>query len=141
MSTPIDCLREGQWIAITDERDETSSCWNDSYIFHSPRPKKKNITGEPLRIEAISLPFLLVNDGQHLFAIDVRRVEVTLLRHRYAKILRPSTEKDVVQMPIKQAQSKLCPLCQEKMIERMRGIGEWMLACKQCGFEGKVAKK
>lgn len=150
MTTPVDDLAVGQWIAITDMQEEQPD-WSPFAMF---RPQPRHVTGQPLKIVAMSLPFLAVTDGMRRFPIDVREVKVKKLEPRYVKAMKAS-QKDweperttrsafTVAEPEKPKEKSkgmngLCPVCESRLIQR-KTDGEWFLACRECGFEGTLGK-
>lgn len=151
MTTPIDDLHVGQWIAVVESAEHETD-FNPFSMF-APTPRSK-VTGQPLKIVAISLPFLAVSDGHRRFPIDVREVQVKKLHKKYVECLkarqaieeRPNsgptfavaeTEKAAEKKP--EGKFGLCPVCGDRLIQR-KSTGDWHLACRECGFEGGYGK-
>lgn len=155
--TPEDDLKVGQWIAIVTEIVADTSEgpeWSPFGWGHSPR-RESNVDGRPLRILAISLPFIAVTDGMNRFPIDVRESKVTKLSSSYVKAMARqqlprhqqgrsicetlSANRFVISEPperiSEEKPERACPLCGDRLIERHREK-VWFLACRLCGFEG-----
>lgn len=144
--TPIDDLHVGQWIAVVGEKKEEPDC-NPFSLF---RPSKRDmVTGQPLQIVALSLPFIAVTDGHRRFPLDVREVEVKKLHRKYVQSMK-ARQKDwepegfAVPEPEKAKEEStgkhgLCPMCGDRLIQR-KSQGDWFLACRECGFEGTLPK-
>lgn len=157
--TPVDDLHVGQWIAVVGhvEQEEADDPW--SQMFGGRR--KAIFDGKPLKILAISLPFICVTDGYNRAGLDMREVRVKKLSKSYveAMSLRSQVRERVsdverrfgVTLPVTQdvdpavKQQKeepkstegMCPICGHKLISRKyEGDSAWVFACKECGFEG-----
>lgn len=154
MPIPIDDLSVGQWVFITDsESIESYSFFGDQSRTVYP------VDGRPLKIKAISLPFIVVTDTDQRYnaAIDTREVDLTRADAKYVKAMtgraasrggrttatfRADGSEAAVEAEKKKEKSEpepmACPVCQERMVERLipGTDGDWMLHCKQCGFEG-----
>ena len=150
--TAIDDLHVGNWIAVTGDRDDTDTT---SYPYPVYRPEPR-FTGEPVKILAISLPFLCIYLPKCGMAdtLDVRRVNVTKLHRTYVRRMLeyPTVEAQEAgdvhwsddqakPLPGQDSENKRpCPMCGGPMIERSvagdsRG---WHLFCKECGFSGSA---
>lgn len=148
--TPEDDLRVGQWVAIhhdvpkDDGREEASP-----FFFGYRQQPQSSVDGKPLKILALSLPFVAVTDGDERFPIDVRETKLITLSPKYVKAMNRQAirhsiqESASVKYSICEPRKKLkdetperaCPLCRSRLIERLRD-SRWFLACRQCGFEG-----
>jgi len=137
--TPIDDLKVGDYVAVVNSK---APCRTD--FFGNDRPHEYD--GKPFRIQAISLPFLALEWGEHVLSLDVRAHEVQKVSWRYAKALTPNgSQEAVLTTPRKKKRRKrdksLCPRCGERLIQRlttgvlMKNI--WVLVCSNddCGFE------
>jgi hypothetical protein len=148
MTTPVDDLQVGQWVAIVSSHEEEHD--HSPWAMFRSRPKEQ-VTGQPLKIVAMSLPFLAVTDGYRRFPIDVREVQVKKLDPKYVKAMKakqrdyePVGNSFAVPEPDKpKAESSgkhgLCPMCQSRLIKR-KTDGDWFLACRECGFQGTLPK-
>lgn len=151
MTAPDD-LYVGNWIAVIDEREPEEPTWPFAAYHRQPRIETE-FTGEPCRIEAISLPFLLVwmPKIQEADTLDVRRFTVQKLHRTYVrKILSLPTVKgphepilvdvDDCPFPAKQPEGdrRRCPVCEGPMSERAVAGDDrgWHLHCPECGFSG-----
>lgn len=70
--TPIDSIYVGNWIAIIENKYLDNACYHGS-VF----------TGEPLKVEAISLPFICVDSNGDIIAIDTRQFCFQKLNSKY----------------------------------------------------------
>lgn len=97
-----DDLEAGQYVAVLAEiREYLSIFWDDrAGCGLSPQetvriPFAPTLAGEPLRIEAICLPFVFVKSpsGEHR-SLDIRNVRLARLNAEYAKfVLKKSKRK------------------------------------------------
>lgn len=81
--TPIDDLNEGQWIAIHSEKvteEDYCQCGCGKRLTRGVIAD-----GAPLQVIAISLPFILVEEGDKKYTVDVRRTNVVKLTKKYVK--------------------------------------------------------
>jgi hypothetical protein len=127
MSTAVDDLKVGEHIAVVEDKRD----WDD-------RERASTFNGKPLKILAISLPFLSVSDGQRVFAIDVRAWGVRRLDKKYVKVMAeeaPKRKKKIKPDP------KTCPRCGERMVERLdQSVERWFLVCRSCGHRDSAGK-
>lgn len=146
--TPIDSLYVGNWIAITrvvPEEREYSMFMPWAFNSNDNHPP---VDGRPLRILAISLPFICVTDGRYKFSLNVRRCEVQKL-HRtyvrqmfgalvsYAGVAACELDEDEEDEDTPDDKTGCCPVCGGHLIQLLHeGSNVWMLACKECGFQG-----
>ena len=145
--TPVDDLRVGQWIAVVDQKKDEGE---QGFFWMTRSRTKKLVTGQPLKIVAMSLPFIAVTDGFRRFPVDVREATVRKLDAKYVRAMK-ANQKDweldasfAVAEPGKpKGESKgrhgLCPMCGDRLIQR-KSDGDWFLACRECGFEGTLPK-
>jgi hypothetical protein len=144
--TPVDDLQVGQWIAIVGAKDAEP----EFSLFGMCRPKSRDVvTGQPLKIVAMSLPFVAVTDGYRRFPIDVREIQVKKLDPKYVKAMKAKQsewEPDGFAVPEPEKPKSestgrhgLCPMCGDRLIQR-KSDGDWFLACRQCGFQGTLPK-
>ena len=144
MSLKPDDFNVGMWVAI--ERDNAVETVADN-PFWFPNRRESKVDGMPLRIVAISLPFVCVTNGNHRFVLDTREVQLCRLTPQFVKAL-TSTRRllgnDGVSFSITDRSTKppkveqherACPICQDRLIERY-SAGVWNLVCRQCGFCG-----
>lgn len=145
--TPVDDLHVNQWVTIVDQREEEPSPFD---FFGSSR--RNLVSGQPLQIVAISLPFIAVTDGMRRLPIDVREVNLRVLHKKYVESMRSSrieqntNQQCVAPEPAKENTGPVgifgqCPVCGDRLVKRIReGSREWILAYRQCGFEGNFGK-
>lgn len=144
--TREDDLKVGMWVAITHETPQDEAPHSPfGFGYPPPRNPQPNVDGCPLKIVAISFPFVAVTDGTNRFPIDVRETKVTKLDRKYVNAMtlprRPGhptaycVDEPPPRTPEPLRDGLTCPLCQERLIERHRD-STWRLACRQCGFEG-----
>lgn len=159
--TPEDDLRVGQWVAIHHDVPKDNGREEDSPFFFGYRqPQQSSVDGKPLKILALSLPFVAVTDGEQRFPVDVRETKLIKLSPKYVKMMNRRAVRHqplasdpfrgaldgagryAISEPAKAAKAakdetpeRACPLCRSRLIERLRD-GRWFLACRQCGFEG-----
>lgn len=146
MGLKVDDLAVGQWVAIEAELTDEHPLDSNPFWFASHRRESK-VDGMPLRILAISLPFVCVTNGKYRFVLDAREVVFCRLCPKFVKTLTVTPRSyngDRYVIHDDQQRSKLrpqekseraCPVCSEKLIERYTA-GVWILACRQCGFSG-----
>lgn len=127
--TAIDDLKVGMWIAVT--KLHYSQCeWGHGPVAYG---------GEPLRILAISLPFLCVHDGEKVISLDCRIVEVQKLTPQYVRAMRQvQVRPPQVRRKRRKRDPMLCPRCRcGRLIQRattQSGEVVWDLYCTQCGY-------
>lgn len=140
-------LHVHNWIAVVAHREEPQQSAGP-FGFALPTI---SFSGQPLKILAMSYPFLSVTDGRVRYALDVREWGVRKLSDSYVKKMagRFSSQHDG-QMGLCEVDSSFgsskkvmenpigrCPLCGEKLHDKQRaGEGFWFKACGNCGFEG-----
>lgn len=127
MTTPDD-LDPGMFIAVTGSKNG-----DDEFDFYD---------GEPLKVCAISLPFIAVDDGEMVYAIDARRVIFQKVSRRYARAMRDglsfSRPRAVFPNESTPPSPYDCPRCGCRMKRRKRaGNPHWMVSCPECSFERK----
>ena len=133
--TPIDDLSVGDFVAITKEHAECDcmECRNIRY------------DGNPLLIQAISLPFMLVYDGKGMESIDLRYFEVVKLDKKYVNKLIKHT-RDTLGIAVGRMISSIskelqhtgkCPRCGTQMERAEAAENIKIIACNNCGFCGR----
>lgn len=130
-------LRPGMHVAVYKVRIQ-------EYNGHplSPEP---SYDGTPMKILAISYPFVCVNNGKDTFGLDIReytlvRVHGTYVRHMAAKLTSRKRKKKVKKDP------KLCPRCGEGiLVERWvmdpGSDSKWIIVCPICDSTGDPVPK
>ena len=146
MGLKVDDLTVGQWVAIERELTEEQSPDSGPFWFVQHRRETK-VDGMPLRIVAISLPFVCVTNGKFRFVLDTREIVFCRLCPKFVKSLTETPRSyDGDHYVIHDDQSRAkpepqekpersCPICSDRLIERYTA-GVWILACRQCGFSG-----
>lgn len=141
--TPIDDLHVGQWIAIVEDKVEPKIG-----IFGYAH-QRNVVSGQPLQIIAISLPFLAVTDGQMRFAIDVREMAVKKLHRKYVEVMKgrwideEHSREGVAEIHESRPNTStegMCPYCGDRLIQRLGEDRAWYLFCRECGFQGSRGK-
>lgn len=143
MSTPIDDLHVGQWIAVVGDKVEPEpNMFGYAY-------RRDVVSGQPLQIIAISLPFLAVTNGHMRFAIDVREFDVKLLHRKYVEMMKghwideEHSREGVAEKPKPEPTKStegMCPVCGDRLIRRLGDDRCWHLFCRECGFQGSRGK-
>ena len=151
--TQIDDLRVGGWYAIKSERELDEQTSFADFPFAIRKRRRSAVTGEPLRILAISLPFIVVTNGHDRFPLDVRQYEFIRLDRRYVDAITTSRgpelignvfldEEKRIASDIKRGKKqkpdpRLCPHCCEGRLHQLHRSGEWLFVCPVCGYEGR----
>lgn len=130
MTLQIDDILAGQWIAVTSWRRERQACeWS-----WFEQPAYPPLAGSPLKVIAISLPFLVVEAGGQIGRIDTREFSFARITDEYVaalsvapKQLKPGRRTDG------------CPRCGSRLIQRNTGTGAWDRFCRECNaFVGET---
>jgi hypothetical protein len=113
MKSQVDDLKVGMWVAVTK-----------NYKY----PERVEYNGCPMKIIAISLPFLCLSDGKDsLDTLDVRHIDLVRLNHRYVKAML-GVKKE------KQIKKVICKRCHcDSFVQRSIGNG-FQLVCRECGL-------
>ena len=140
--TAIDDLKPGMWIAVTGKREEDAPDYQDFPFFGGQR-KSHVFDGFPLRILAISLPFIAVDRGGSVQSIDVRKFTVTRMNRSYVNVaaeFEPSIKLKRKRRKKEKPDPRACPRCVANIIQR-RVISPdpakqaWFNVCSGCGFD------
>lgn len=148
MPSPVDSLFVGNWIAIVGLKEQPKDAHTVSdmvFAVQQGPPEEPDWDGRPYQIKAVSLPFLLLEAGGRRTTVDVRKYSVQKLSKKYVQMFNEcqyshdssfmeigSRKQEQIASPT----TKGCPCCGQRLIERWRGHGVWVLACRRCGFEG-----
>lgn len=157
MTLPLDKLKKGDLVIVSEDLDTEEPQGFSEMPFFAMR-RKARFDGKPWKVLAINLPFVLVTDGDHTTAIDVRLWGLIPASKEYVKAWEEDhgvvhrQESIVRGRPVKGRQGgiapkrrkkekpdpRACPRCRAKMKERLYepGSGRWRLICPACGFEG-----
>lgn len=133
-----DDLSVGMYVAIcrTKEAEEDTISVYSMWGMAAPS-RKKPCDGMPLKIEAISLPFVAVSAMGVVTAIDSRDVEFVRLDKRYveAVLKKKITSKVIKQKP----EPGCCPRCGDKLrtitCYKPLEVKQERTHCPTCGFE------
>lgn len=132
-------LRPGLAVAVSDSMDgRQAGEWSP---WGQPS-QQVSYTGVPLRIIAVSLPFVCATDGHHNISIDTRTHGFVRLRPSYVRAMKARPKPVIVQKPRKKKRKpdpRQCPQCGNRCVEFLAepGVGVWKLLCKQCGWSGE----
>ena len=135
--TPIDSLYVGQWVAVCGDRQAKPNSLVGTLSF----------TGEPCKIEAISLPFICLSHGNHITTVDIRRFDLVRLKKSYVKkMTQAMAKREAMVAAIEEAEEDKphiiaevnCPICGNQLQEcddedRTDVI---QLYCEKCEFLG-----
>lgn len=131
--TPIDSLKIGDWIAICSEK-----CGNE--YRESPLNPDRIFSGQPVKLLAISLPFLAVwvPKLESADTIDVRRHGVVRLSKRFVTKLTTLRTVDFNRTSEEVQCRSSCPSCGcVPLQETITPNGnETHYFCAACGFTG-----
>lgn len=156
--TKVDDLSPKDWIAITAAHIPEEPGY-DGMAFFMPRGRRPmRMTGAPLFVVAINLPFICVKDGSDkVFAIDVRVCEFQRLDAKYVgamvgrELEKPKSKKR--RKAEAELERQFCPRCKQRMVERLHVPKKppttgteishdmklptlWYYFCKNCGWGG-----
>ena len=135
-----DDLRAGTWVIVLES-------WETHHhpFYGECESRNEMVSGLPLQVLSVSLPFVVVTDGQYHYPIDTRCVKFGRVSKQYVKALKGTKLSEyglILEEPAsKQKQAsdkKACPSCGDRMVERLVGDGLWSLACNQCGLQGGI---
>ncbi len=146
MGLRADDLTVGQWVAVEREISDEPCSDGGPFWFGWNGRRESKVDGTPLRIVAISLPFVCVTNGRRRFVLDTREVVFCRLTPKFVKslsanriyddsgafVVRDDAPKQRVNT---EKPERACPVCSDRLIERY-AAGVWCLACRQCGFTG-----
>lgn len=134
----IEDLRVGDMIVITAYLpDEKDMRWGKPVEWSTD-----GLDGIPLKVLAVSPPFVLCEDPQGNGVIDIRRSKLSRVTKQYAKAFRrvasmaEPAEADPVEPNSSFVFGRTCPRCGGPMRQVMTlGKRGWRNACKNCGHE------
>src|SRR5688572_19997051 len=109
--TPVDDLRRGDWVAVVGCNMDRPRDW-----FGNEKPVA--FDGLPLRILAISLPFLCVDCQGKTLSLDVRAWDVKKVSRHYARAMSGVAPKQPRRRRAR-PQKGHCPRCGERLCERL----------------------
>lgn len=131
--THVDDLNVGDFVTIV----------HDYSMYEEDQPI---YAGTPVKIKAVGLPFICVDDGIRIFGVDTRRFEIQKVPKEYAKafeglaVIRPEdgkavklTFEDVVKKKAREVDPNACPRCGAPRKNRLnQRTSEWELRCDDC---------
>lgn len=128
--TPIDDLNVGDVIAVVCRK--------------SMPDDEEGFTGQPLRILAISLPFIACTDEEMCCSIDLRAWGVQRMTPEYYMAVRAFKQaredcRDCQDEEKPEEWDDLCKRCGDRLVQRviLKPEGsEWHYYCRQCEFDG-----
>lgn len=134
--TPVDDLKVGQYVAIFNEKEPEFI--PEGFAVFS---RESAVTGEPLLIKAISLPFMAVMDTSgSMVPVDLRQYSVKRLKYTYVKafesLMQYPDDEDGEEVVLEDEPRKriCCPVCTERMVE-CRDKHGWKFSCRNCKAE------
>ena len=136
--TPIDDLNVGDIVCVVDYK-------GPKHCRHCG-----DFSGHPHTIEAISLPFLALDDGNENHSLDVRIWAVKRVSQEYAAAMFGGNRQE--RRPRAKPQKidpMTCPRCHDRYIERLAIVqqanktkkNEWRWWCRTCHHDGGPANK
>jgi len=156
----IENLHVGNWIAITDFEPVGDESISHPFFGGGGGVQRISpaIDGRPLKIVAISAPFIAVVDprARVVVPVDTRTIRWTKLHKKYVQLMSgrdlPGTPEQphwiLIGKLLKNIRNNrsvrtedktgLCPICGEKFIQKKTANTDWELKCRQCGFTGNV---
>lgn len=148
----LDNLKRGSFIVVTDVESPTLEIDGPFGMQYAVNPKERvtpPVDGIPLKVLAISPPFMAVEHPllPNAMCIDLRLCKFRKVSKAYLSAIEKSfaSVNDGQSMfPESQTPARVianstrgdCPVCGERMIERLLAPGRWGLVCRQCGFVG-----
>jgi hypothetical protein len=93
-------LRQGDYVAVLNEIVEFPSCgWLELSMHPPEEPVRVRMmsldAGEPLKVQAICLPFVFVRHAEgRLESLDIRRVQLVRLSRNYVRAVRKAVRKE-----------------------------------------------
>lgn len=127
--TPVENLKIGNFVAVVRSRGteaRAEEMWSRPQVRYD---------GEPLEVQAISLPFMAVsNSDGDIFSLDMRDVEVQKLNHRYVAWMQEATGR----MEFRESSGRPeshdgCPRCGGMLRQRLTADRQWRNICSECG--------
>lgn len=130
--TPVDDLNVGDIVCVVE--------------YKGPKHYRNcgDFSGHPHTVEAISLPFLALNDGSETHSLDVRIWAVKRVSKEYATSMLGGMRERPTRARRQKPDPMTCPHCHDRYIERMEEIGtklEWRWWCRTCHHDGGPANK
>lgn len=134
----IEDLRVGDMIVITAYLpDQKDMRWGNLVDWSTD-----GLDGIPLKVIAVSPPFVLCEDPEGNGVVDIRRSKISRVTKQYARAFRRAAAMNSPQDEPAAPEShsfifgKVCPRCGGPMRQVMTlGKRGWRNACKNCGHE------
>jgi hypothetical protein len=139
--TAVDDLKPGMWVAVIAKREEESPVYSDFPFFS--QPKSHVFDGFPLRILAVSLPFVAVDRGGSVQSIDIRKFTVQELNRQYVNVaaeFMPAIKVKRKRRRKEKPDDRQCQRCGARIIQRRMISADpakqsWFYVCSGCGRE------
>lgn len=119
MTLRADDMKVGQWVAVSRSTEMVYGPFGGSTV------EDRMVTGVPMQIVAISLPWICVRVDGRRFPIDTRICQFQLLHRSYVNSLKgigrsdgPFVDEDEVVSPSRSG-GGCCPMCGERLVERL----------------------
>jgi hypothetical protein len=90
--TRADDLKPGMYVAIIYRAQPDTEPYTNMF-GQTVRPTVYSYDGQPLKILAVSLPFVCVQYEGKQFALDIREIAVQRLTPQYVKAMQPPPKK------------------------------------------------
>jgi len=141
----FDTLKKNEWVIVVDEVVPDAVPWAESSLYSSQRKSRTN--GKPLKVLAVDLPFVMVEDiGGGVSAVDVRDFVLQRCSKEYVKaaLIAIDEEPEERQSRLIKKGKKLkvkkdprdCPKCGTRMVQRrVEKMAGWRHICPDCGFD------
>lgn len=85
--TPVDDLEVGMWVAVVDCEDEPQQVDFNPFHMFEQRRSRPQFSGLPLRVLAISLPFVCVSVDGSPQSLDIRRIRLQRVSKEYCEAM------------------------------------------------------
>lgn len=144
MGRPIDDLSVGMWIVVTDRVEESPI---DGSFFPT---RRISFRGVPVRIVAISPPFIAVEDGDQTHSLDSREWGVNRVTNkRYIEAMKNYGQRDVGRARVRKEKKRRrqeeqdprrCPRCGNRLVTRLMKVKNkhgWLTFCEECHLQGE----
>ena len=143
----IENVSVGEYITVTSDVYRPEQFRPSSFEYEHVTEIRR-IDPEPLRVVAISAPFILcerIGATKGSISVDCRHVQWTKVNETFVREFCRLEKTDVPddaktdddKEQEKETSKRMCPLCAERMSER-RGAGKndkWLLTCDQCQMQ------
>lgn len=128
-----DDLNIGDWVAMTWSR------MGERFIEVNP-DSELGYTGDPLEIQAISLPFICVrNVSGDVAAMDTRDHRFTRVNRNYVDAMSLAGRQQRIEMEV-EPDAPFCPNCTADLKAKMGTAGNKTWRCVRCAFMGVVVE-